>query len=78
MLEPARATFVKAPVAGAVTVTVKFVAMPAASMPRFHVTTPLLLMPLPDALTNVTEAGNESVAMTPLAAEGPELVTIIV
>jgi hypothetical protein len=76
--ELALAVFVSVPLAGAVTVTVRLLTWPFASVPRFQLTTPLLLAPPPLALTNVTVAGRVSVTVTPLALEGPKFVTEIV
>ena len=72
------AKFVNEPVAGAVTVTVRFVACAARSVPKFHVTIPLLFAPLPLAVTNETFAGSVSVTMTLLALDGPKFVMLIV
>src|SRR5579871_4095889 len=67
------ARFVKvAPLAGAVTVTVRLVACNAVSAPRFQNTLPLLLVPLELALTNVTPTGNVSVTTKVLALDGPK------
>jgi hypothetical protein len=66
------------PEAGAVTVTVTLLTWPLASVPRLQLTTPLVLIPLPLADTNVTVAGNVSVTTTLLALEGPKFVTDIV
>ena len=41
------------------------------SVPRFQVTMPALLLPLPVALTKVTLAGKVSVTSTLLALDGP-------
>ena len=76
--EPTLAKFVSVPLAGAVTVTVRLVFCAAASVPRFHVTRPLLVTPLPLALTNDTLLGNVSVTITLLAADGPRFVTEMV
>ena len=73
--EPTLAKFVSVPLAGAVTVTVRLVFCAAASVPKFHVTRPLLVTPLPLALTNVTLLGKVSVTITPLAGVGPRFVT---
>ncbi len=72
------ATFVRLPEAGAVTVRVTFVVWPLVRVPRVQFTTPLLFKPPPVALTKVTVAGRLSVTTTPLALEGPKLVTEIV
>jgi hypothetical protein len=66
------------PLAGAVTVTVTLLTVPLAKVPKVQVTTPALLTPLPLADTNVTLAGKVSVTTTPLAVDGPKLVTEIV
>ena len=76
--EPTLAKFVIEPLAGAVTVTVRLVVCVDVSVPKFHVTRPAFVTPLPLALTNVTLAGNVSVTMTPLALEDPRFVTVIV
>ena len=76
--EPTLAMFVNVPLAGEVTVTVKFVACAEASVPKFHVTIPLLFAPLPLALTNATLLGNVSVTVTLLALDGPKFVTLMV
>ena len=73
--EPTLAKLVNVPLAGAVTDTVRFVFCAAASVPKFHVTRPLLVTPLPLALTNVTLLGKVSVTITPLAGVGPRFVT---
>ena len=72
---PTLAMFVNVPLAGEVTVTVKFVACAEASAPKFQVTIPFTFAPLPLALTNVTLLGNVSVTITLLAADGPRFVT---
>ena len=72
------ATLVNEPEAGAVTVTVTLLTAPLARVLKVQLTTPPLLIPLPLALTKVTEAGRASVTTTPLALEGPKLVTLIV
>ena len=76
--ELALAVFVSVPLAGAVTVTVTLLTWPLAKTPRLQLTTPLVLIPLPLADTNVTVAGNVSVTTTPLALDGPKFVTDIV
>ena len=76
--EPTLAKFVSEPVAGAVTVTVRFVDCVARSVPKFHVTRPLAFAPLPLAVTNVTPLGNVSVTMTLLADDGPKFETVMV
>ena len=76
--EPTLAKFVSEPVAGAVTVTVRFVDCAARSVPKFHVTRPLAFAPLPLALTNVTPTGNVSVTITLLADDGPKFETVMV
>jgi hypothetical protein len=72
------AVFVSVPEAGAVTVTVRLLTWPLANVPNVQLTTPLVLIPLPLADTNVTVAGNVSVTTTPLALDGPKFVTDIV
>jgi hypothetical protein len=72
------AVFVSVPEAGAVTVTVRLLTWPLVSAPKLQLTTPLVLIPLPLADTNVTVAGSVSVTTTPLALEGPKFVTDIV
>ena len=76
--ELAVAMLVSEPLAGAVTVTVTLLTPPLARAPKVQLTTPLLLTPLPLALTKVTPAGKASVTTTLLAADGPKLVTEIV
>ena len=75
---PTLATFVIEPLAGEVTVTVRFVTWLEDKVPMLQVTRPLAFVPLPLALTNVTLFGNVSVTMTPLADDGPKFVTEIV
>ena len=72
------AMLVSEPEAGAVTVKVTFVVWPLVKVPKVQLTTPLLFKPPPVALTKVTVAGRLSVTTTPLALEGPKLVTEIV
>src|ERR1700690_1225830 len=72
------ATLVNEPEAGAFTVTVRLVIWPLASVPRIQLTIPLLFKPPPVALTKVMLAGRLSVTTTPLALEGPKLVTDMV
>lgn len=74
-VEPTLAEFVIGPAAGAVTVKVKFVEAFAASVPKFQVTIPPALTPLP-ALTKLTPACKISVAIIPPAIDGPELVMV--
>src|SRR5438477_374197 len=76
--EPALATFVKLPLAGACTVKVTLLVAPLARLPNAQVTTPLLFTPPPLALTKVAPAGTASVTVTLLAADGPRFVTAIV
>ena len=71
------ATFVKLPLAGAVTVTDKLVTCPLINVPKSQLTTPLELVPLPDAPTKLTPPGKVSVTITLLAEDGPKLVTEI-
>ena len=75
--EPTLATFVKQPLAGAVTVTVTFVTWLLLKFAMLHVTTPELFAPLPLALENETPFGSVSVMITLLAAAGPKFVTLI-
>jgi hypothetical protein len=72
------AVLVSEPLVGAVTVTVRLLTWPLASVPKLQFTTPLLLAPPPLALTNVTPNGKVSVTTTPLALDGPKFVTEIV
>src|SRR5258705_9586553 len=72
------AVLVSEPLAGTVTTTVRLLIWPLARLPRLQLTTPLLLTPLPLALTKVTVAGKLSVPTTPLATDGPRVVTDIV
>ena len=72
------ATFVIVPDAGAVTVNVTLVVVFEAKVPRFQLTTPLLLTPPLLALTKLTPTGNASVTTTLLASDGPKFVTEIV
>src|SRR4051812_29352309 len=76
--ELTRAMFVSEPPAGAVTVNVRLLTWPTVKLPTAQLTIPLLLTPLPEALTKVAPAGTASVTTTPLALEGPKLVTEIV
>ena len=76
--EPTLAKFVIEPLAGEVTVTVRFVTWFEDKVAMLHVTTPLMFVPLPLALTNVTLLGIVSVTMTLLALDGPKFVTEIV
>ena len=72
------AVFVKVPLAGAVTVTVKLLTWPDTSVPRLQFTTPELFVPLPLAVTNATPTGSVSVTTTLLALDGPRFVTLMV
>jgi hypothetical protein len=72
------AALVSVPEAGAVTVTVTLLTWPLASVPKLQFTTPLVLTPPPEALTNVTPNGSVSVTTTLPALEGPKFVTDIV
>ena len=72
------AVLVSEPLAGAVTVTVRLLTWPLASVPRLQLTMPLVFTPPPVALTNVTPKGNVSVTVTLTALEGPKFVTDIV
>jgi hypothetical protein len=76
--ELALAVFVSVPLAGAVTVTVTLLTWPLVNVPRFQLTTPMVLTPPPEALTNVTLAGRLSVTTTLPALDGPKFVTDIV
>lgn len=75
------ALLVNAPVFGIVTVIVT-VAMPLLAMvPKVATTTPLDCVKLPWegwAETKVTPAGRKLVSTTPVAAEGPKLLTVFV
>jgi len=66
------------PLVGAVTVTVRLLTAPLASVPKDQFTTPLLLTPLPLANTKVTPTGRVSVTTTLLADDGPKFVTEMV
>ena len=67
------------PPTGSVTTTVKLVNAALAKLVKVgHVTTPALVVPPLEALTNVTFAGRTSLTTTLLAVEGPRLVTVIV
>ena len=72
------AVLVNAPLAGAVTIKVKFVAAPAAKVPNDQFTIPAMFVPPPVVLTNVRPAGKLSVTTTLLAEDGPEFDTVIV
>jgi hypothetical protein len=72
------ATLVSEPLAGAVTVTVTLLTWPLVNVPKLQFTTPLVLTPPPEALTNVTLAGRLSVTITLPALDGPKFVTDIV
>jgi hypothetical protein len=73
------AVLVMEPLAGAFTVTVTALTCPAFKAPIAQSTTPTVFVaPEFDALTNVTLAGNASVTTTPLAVDGPRLVTEMV
>ena len=76
--EPTLAKFVIEPLAGEVTVTLRFVIWLLLNVAMLHVTRPLFVAPLPLALTKVTLLGNVSVTITPLAEDGPKFVTEIV
>src|SRR5258707_7013440 len=66
---------VSEPLAGAVTTTVKLLIWPLARLPRLQLTTPLLLTPLPLALTKITSAHIASVTTTLPGTDCSELVT---
>ena len=69
--------FVSVPLAGTVTVTVKFVVAPFARLTRVgQVTTPVVKIPPAEALTNVTPAGNVSRTTTFEDVEPPRLVVV--
>ena len=72
------ATFVSEPLAGAVTINVRFVVWLFVNAPKLHVTKPPFVTPPPVALTNVTPTGNVSVTVTLLAVDGPKFVTLMV
>ena len=76
--EPTLAKFVNVPLAGGVTVTVTLLIWLLRSVPKFHVTTPELFVPLLVALTKFTLLGNASVTVTLLALDGPKFVTVMV
>jgi hypothetical protein len=76
--ELALAVFVSVPLAGAITVTVTLLTWPLVNVPKLQFTTPLVLTPPPEALTNVTLAGRLSVTTTLPALDGPKFVTDIV
>ena len=77
---PTVATFVRlVPLAGAVTVSVRFVLVPAARLPRFvHKIAPPLGVPPPVAFTKFRPTGRLSVTDNDTAVEGPAFVTVIV
>ena len=67
------------PLAGAITVMVRFVIAPTASVPRLVQTTWLpLTVAVGTALTNVRFVGKLSVTVKLTAGDGPRLVTVIV
>src|SRR5258705_470767 len=72
------AVLVSEPLAGAVTTTVRRSDGRRVGKERRHRSTPLLLKPLPLALTKVTGPGKRSVTTTLLAIDGPKFVTEIV
>src|SRR4051812_44974337 len=79
VVDDALAELVKLPLAGALTVTVKLVLLPfARELMVGQATTPLLLVPLPLALTKVAFSGRVSLTTILDAVEGPRLVTVIV
>lgn len=78
VMEPLSARFVKVPLAGAVTVTVKFVVAPLVNVATGHVTSPFVKLKPELAVTKVTLDGNASVTTTLAAGEGPRLVNVIV
>jgi hypothetical protein len=69
------AVLVMEPLAGDFTVNVRLLTCPEFSVPRAQLTTPPLLTPPPEALTNVTLAGKVSVTTTLLAVDGPRYET---
>src|SRR5438067_400471 len=69
---------VNVPLAGAVTVTVKFVVAVFVNEVIDHVTTPFVTAPPPLALTNVTVDGNVSLTTMFDPVDGPMFVTVIV
>ena len=74
-----RATLIKVPVGGAVTVTVRNIVAPLARLATAgQVTTPAASDPAPLAETKVTPAGRVSWTTTADASEGPLLVTVMV
>ena len=75
----ARATLSRAPVGGAVTVTVREMVAPLARLGTVgQVTTPAASDPASLAETKVTPAGSSSRTTTVAASEGPLLVTVMV
>jgi len=76
--EDTLAVLFSVPLAGAVTVTVRLLTSPLASVPNDQFTVPLLSMPFPLADTKVTPTGRVSVTTTLLADDGPKFVTEMV
>lgn len=74
----AETRFVNPPSAGAVTVTVKFVAEPLVKLAIGQVTRPLVKVKLLLAVTKVTFVGNVSVTTIFVAVDGPRLVRAMV
>lgn len=72
------AVFVIVPLAGAVTVKVRFVIAFAAKVPNDQLTVPAAFVPFPLALKNTTFVGSASLATTLLAVPGPAFVTVMV
>ena len=77
--EPTLARLVNVvPLAGAVTVRVRFVACDAAKVPTDQITSFPFVAPPPVALTKVTPVGNASVTVTLAALARPMFVTVMV
>ena len=78
--EPTLAIFVSEPLGGTLTVSVRLVIWLLVNAPTLHVTTPTcpLVVPRAFALAKVAPDGTVSVTVTPLAPDGPRLVTEIV
>ena len=73
------AVLLKPAVCAALTCTTKVSvvsAEPAAIVPRFQVTVPLLSVPPPVADTKLVPAGNGSETVTPIASPGPAVWTV--
>ena len=78
LVEVTLAALVRLPRAAAVTVTVRLLVPAFGKLPRFQVTVPTPLLPLPLALTKFTPTGSGSVTTTFVAVAGPRLVTLTV